>query len=101
MHREHHHIVKPQVYIAVAVALYIFTVLTVWVAGIDLGKIANTVIALLIASVKASLVALFFMHFKYENKILWLMITIPLFLLVVLIALPLVDALTRGGYFGM
>gem|GEM_PF-6469344 len=48
-HKEH--IVKPPVYVAVAVALYILTVITVWAAEIDLGKILNTIIALSIASV--------------------------------------------------
>jgi len=95
------HIVKPPVYVAVAVALYILTVITVWAAGIDLGKILNTIIALSIASVKASLVALFFMHLKYESKLLWFMILIPLFLLLILLALPILDVITRAGYFGM
>ncbi len=97
---EKEHIVKPPVYIGVAVALWILTFVTVWAAGIDLGKVMNTIIALSIASVKASLVALFFMHLKYESKLLWFMITIPLFLLAILLALPLVDVLTRAGYFG-
>lgn len=97
---EKEHIVKPPVYIGVAVALWILTFITVWAAGIDLGKVMNTVIALSIASLKASLVALFFMHLKYESKLLWFMIAIPLLLLVILLALPLVDVLTRAGYFG-
>ncbi|MEO0139005.1 MAG: cytochrome C oxidase subunit IV family protein [candidate division WOR-3 bacterium] len=98
-HKEH--IVTPPVYLAVAIALYILTFITVWAAGIDLGKITNTIIALSIASVKASLVALFFMHLKYESKLLWFMITIPLLLLLILLALPIIDVLTRAGYFGM
>ena len=95
------HIVKPPVYIAVAVALYILTFITVWAAGIDLGKILNTIIALSIASFKASLVALFFMHLKYESKLLWFMILIPIIILLILLALPIVDVITRAGYFGM
>lgn len=102
MKNEHkEHIVKPPVYVAVAVALYILTFITVWAAWIDLGKILNTIIALSIASFKASLVALFFMHLKYESKLLWFMILIPLFLLLILLALPIVDVITRAGYFGM
>jgi len=95
------HIVKPPVYLAVAVALYILTVITVWAAWIDLGKILNTIIALSIASFKASLVALFFMHLKYESKLLWFMILIPIIILLILLALPIVDVITRAGYFGM
>jgi cytochrome c oxidase subunit 4 len=98
-HKEH--IVNPLVYLAVAAALYILTFITVWAAGIDLGKILNTIIALSIASVKASLVALFFMHLKYESKLLWFMILIPLILLLILLALPILDVITRAGYFGM
>lgn len=98
-HKEH--IVKPPVYMAVAVALYILTVITVLAAWIDLGKILNTIIALSIASFKASLVALFFMHLKYESKLLWFMILIPIIILLILLALPIVDVITRAGYFGM
>jgi len=98
-HKEH--IVKPPVYVAVAVALYILTFITVWAAGIDLGKILNTIIALSIASVKASLVALFFMHLKYESKLLWFMILIPIIILLILLTLPILDVITRAGYFGM
>jgi cytochrome c oxidase subunit 4 len=98
-HKEH--IVKPPVYLAVAVALYILTVITVLAAWIDLGKILNTIIALSIASFKASLVALFFMHLKYESKLLWLMILIPIIILLILLALPILDVITRAGYFGM
>lgn len=98
-HKEH--IVKPPVYFAVAVALYILTLITVWAAGIDLGKILNTIIALSIASVKASLVALFFMHLKYESKLLWFMILIPIILLLILLTLPILDVINRAGYFGM
>ena len=58
-HKEH--IVTPPVYVAVALELYVFTFITVWAAYIDLGKVLNTIIALSIASIKASLVALFFM----------------------------------------
>lgn len=98
-HKEH--IVKPPVYLAVAVALYILTVITVLAAWIDLGKILNTIIALSIASFKASLVALFFMHLRYESKLLWLMILIPIIILLILLALPILDVITRAGYFGM
>ncbi len=52
--------------IAVFVALLLLTVVTVLVSYVDLG-LWNAVVALLIASVKASLVALFFMHLKGER----------------------------------
>lgn len=56
----------PKVYAAVLAALLVLTVITVAAAGVDFGE-WNIVIALLIASVKGSLVALFFMHLKNDK----------------------------------
>lgn len=61
-----HPITGPKVYVKVLVALLVLTVITVAAAGIDFGPY-NTVIALIIATLKASLVALFFMHLRYEK----------------------------------
>ena len=44
--------------------------ITVLVSYVDLGMM-NVVVALLIASVKASLVALVFMHLKSEDRLVW------------------------------
>lgn len=56
----------PKTYAAVLGALLVLTVITVGAAYFDFGSM-NTVIALVIASVKASLVALFFMHLKNDK----------------------------------
>ncbi|EQA45071.1 caa(3)-type oxidase, subunit IV [Leptospira broomii serovar Hurstbridge str. 5399] len=61
-----HHLISIQTYSIVFAALIIGTILTVWVAGIDFGA-ANTVIAMLVATIKASLVLAYFMHLKYDN----------------------------------
>jgi cytochrome c oxidase subunit 4 len=53
--------------LATASALLALTAITVTVAHIDLGQ-ANVVLALGIASAKATLVALFFMHLRYEHR---------------------------------
>lgn len=53
------------------VALIVLTIVTVKIAKVDFGSIAvNIGIALLIASVKALLVALYFMHLKWEEKLI-------------------------------
>jgi cytochrome c oxidase subunit 4 len=65
VHAEHG---GPKVYTRNLIALLILTVITVAAAGFDFGS-ANVVIALGIASLKASLVALFFMHLRWEKKI--------------------------------
>jgi cytochrome c oxidase subunit 4 len=93
-HQGEHHIVGNTVYITVWVALMIFTGITVWVARHDFG-VFNIVIALGIASVKASIVALFFMHLKYEDKLTWTFAVYPLFLLALLIGLTATDVFFR------
>ena len=66
-HTEHSHAVtSPKVYAGVLAALLVLTGLTVTAAGIDFGAY-NTVIALIIATMKASLVALFFMHLRHDK----------------------------------
>jgi cytochrome c oxidase subunit 4 len=49
-------------------ALMVLTVLTVTVRSIDLGANLNLAIAMLIATVKAVLVCMFFMHLRYDNR---------------------------------
>jgi cytochrome c oxidase subunit 4 len=83
-HGEQGHVVPVSTFFKVLVALLILTVLTVAVAQINLGK-WNIVGALVVASLKASLVILIFMHGKYENKILWTYIVIPFVLLAIMI----------------
>jgi cytochrome c oxidase subunit 4 len=68
-HDAHHgpgHIVSPPILIATGLALLVLTVVTVAVAGIDLGE-ANIYVALAIAVLKGSLVALFFMHLRWDR----------------------------------
>lgn len=62
-HEEHHHVTPLWVLVAVIVALLALTVITVLVAMAT----PNLVLAMLIATVKASLVALFFMHLYWDK----------------------------------
>ncbi len=82
-------------YFFVWLALLLLTVLTWWVSYIQLG-LMNATVALVIASVKASLVALFFMHLRYENKLVWAFALFPLGFLMLIIGGTLVDVLYRG-----
>ncbi|MFO0416977.1 MAG: cytochrome C oxidase subunit IV family protein [Pseudomonadota bacterium] len=83
-HEEHGHVVPVSTFFKVLVALLILTVITVLAAQVDLGK-WNIAGALVIASIKASLVILVFMHGKYENRIIWTYILIPFILLAIMI----------------
>ncbi|MEJ5369276.1 MAG: cytochrome C oxidase subunit IV family protein [Bryobacteraceae bacterium] len=64
---EHAHpITGPKTYALVLLALLILTVITVQASYFDFGA-WNTVVALLIASAKGSLVALYFMHLRHDK----------------------------------
>ena len=70
----HHHVSSSAMFLNVLLALLVLTIVTVGASRIDFGP-ANMLIAMLIASVKASLVILFFMHVKWDtaiNKIVFL-----------------------------
>jgi cytochrome c oxidase subunit 4 len=89
------HVVPRRVYYAVFVALLVLTAITTTVAFVDLGP-WNTVVALGIAFLKATLVALFFMHVKYSPRLTQIVVAGGLFWLVILIALTLSDFVSRG-----
>lgn len=78
------HIIPPSVSTTILVVLLILTGVTVAVAGIDFGKM-NIIVAMAIASVKAALVIVFFMHGLHESKILWTYILIPFVLVIIMI----------------
>lgn len=78
-------------YLGIFGALIVGTIITVWVAmGIDLGRPGNIALGIIIACVKASLVALFFMHLKFESKLIWGAALLPLvlFLIIVFALMP-------------
>jgi cytochrome c oxidase subunit IV len=68
-----HHDVAKEVrkYLLVFGALMIGTILTVWASYFDFGHGLNIVVALIIATVKAGLVAGFFMHLIDERKLIY------------------------------
>ncbi len=51
----------------------------------------------LMAGIKAAMVALYYMHLKYEGKLLWAVIIFPLILVVVMISGFLPDAASPYG----
>ncbi len=81
-------------YIIVWASLIVLTAVTWMVSYLHLG-LFNPVVALLIASIKASLVALFFMHLRKENELVWAFALFPLGFLMLIIMGTLVDMLFR------
>ena len=88
------HIVSPKVYIGIFLSLMVLTAATVAAAYVNLGPF-NIVIALAIASVKATLVVLYFMHARYSPKRTHMVIIAAVFWLAVMLALTLSDYATR------
>ncbi len=67
--------------------LIVLTGLTVGVSYVDFGVMGGIVVALAIATVKASLVALFFMHLKDEVRSINVVIIFPCILMIIMIAI--------------
>jgi len=82
-------------YVAIWVALLVGTLVTYEAAFLDLGQF-NAAVALTIATIKATLVALFFMHVKgASEKLTKLVVFAALFFLMILLALTMTDYATR------
>ena len=91
-------------YIGVFLILVVGTILTYFVATIDLDWIfpgANTLVALLIAFTKMTFVILFFMHVRWQSKLIWLSAVAGFFWMAIMFAYTMQDYLTRStGMFG-
>ena len=74
--------------------LMFLTFITVYVAQFDFGAL-NVPIALLVASIKAGVVSLHFMHLKHEDGLTWVFASYPIFLLFLLIAFTATDMFSR------
>ena len=90
-----HHIVPTRIYYVIFGLLILCTYLTVQVAYLDLG-IFNSIVALGIASFKAAIVVLYFMHVKYSPRLTWLVVIGGVFWLGILLVFTISDYITRG-----
>lgn len=81
-------------YIIVWAVLLVMTAVTVWVSFFNLG-LWNAGVALAIASFKAALVALYFMHLRHEIKLVLGFALFPLLILALIIVGTLTDTLYR------
>jgi cytochrome c oxidase subunit 4 len=90
------HIASAKLYIGVWVALMCLTATTAAVSWIELGPF-NVVLALVIATSKMLLVALFFMGVKYISQKMTIVVIIAgLFWLFILLSLSLMDYMSRS-----
>jgi len=95
-----HHIVSPATYLIIILTLMALTGITVWAAFIDLQQF-NIVVALAIATGKATLVVLFFMHAKYSPRRTQLVIIAGIFWLAILLFMTMSDYISRVDYRGL
>ena len=94
-HTPHVHVTPLSTYIFVFLALAAGTLLTWYASTVDLGW-WNTPVALLIATVKAVLVILFFMHVIHSTRLTWVIVIASFLWLGTLFVLTFSDYLTRA-----
>ncbi len=86
-----------KMYIAIGASLFVFTAITVAVNQVHLAIPAAITVALIIASIKGSMVASVFMHLSHERKWIYgaLLLTVLFFL--VLMSVPLFTQMDNIG----
>jgi cytochrome c oxidase subunit 4 len=89
------HIVPRRTYYLIFAALLVLTAVTVAVAFLDVGPL-NTIAAMSIASIKATLIVLYFMHARYGSRLVWVFLGCGIMWLGVLLALIMSDYVSRG-----
>ena len=97
-HANEPHVLPLSIYLGIGSVLIFLTVVTVYVSFIDFGSY-NLLIAMFIAGVKASLVALYFMHLKYDNKLYLIFFLTALLFLATFIVITMYDTLRRGDIY--
>ena len=88
---DHHHVDidrQVKIYVTVFVALMALTLITVAVSYLHLPPVAAIGVALLVATIKGSLVACYFMHLIAEKKLIYAVLILTVAFFVVLLALP-------------
>jgi len=89
-----YHLSPFSLYLKVIITLFILTFLTVWVAQFDFGFM-NTFVAMLIATIKATIVLAFFMHLKYDGKLYPAIVVTAVFFVFILYLFTEIDIVTR------
>jgi cytochrome c oxidase subunit IV len=85
-----------RIYISVFVALMVLTIVTVAISRYHLPVPIAVTVALLVATIKGSLVACYFMHLISEKKLIYAVLLITVFFFIALLALPILTV--SNGY---
>jgi cytochrome c oxidase subunit IV len=89
------HIVSVRVYVIIFLVLLVGTALTVFAAFLNFPWQLNTIVAMTIATTKATFVVLYFMHVRYSSRLVWVIVASALFWMGILFALTFSDYWTR------
>jgi cytochrome c oxidase subunit 4 len=85
-----------RIYITVFVALMVLTIITVAISYLHLPIAAAVSVALLVATIKGSLVACYFMHLISEKKLIYAVLLLTIVFFAALLSLP---AITHSNGF--
>jgi cytochrome c oxidase subunit 4 len=89
-----HHVIPQKIYYLVFVTLLCLTLITVDVAFYNFGFL-NIYLAMAIATLKALMVVLYFMHVRYSSRLTWIFVGAGVFWLLILFILTFADYITR------
>jgi len=87
----HVHVVPPKVLLVVYGALLLLTIITVEVTNFELGN-WNVWVALLVALIKAGVVALYFMHLRWDSPFNAICLIAALFFVCIFIGIAVLDS---------
>ena len=90
----HHEPMGYGLYFLTWFSLLVLTAITVTAAGFDFGRM-SIVVALVIATIKAGVVVAWFMHLKFEAKLIHIMLLLTIVTLVIFIGLTFTDTSFR------
>jgi cytochrome c oxidase subunit 4 len=87
----HVHVVPPKVLLAVYGVLLLLTIITVEVTNFEMGN-WNVWVALLVALIKAGVVALYFMHLRWDSPFNAICLIAALFFVCIFIGIAVLDS---------
>jgi len=88
------HIVDTKTVLVILALLIVLTFVTVAASHYNFGAL-NFVVAIGIATLKAAIVATYFMHLKFEGRVIWMYVAYPIILIAILISSTVSDYATR------
>ena len=88
---DHVHVVPPKLLLAVYGVLLVLTLITVKVTDFELGNF-NVWVALTVALIKASVVALYFMHLRWDSPFNGIILIAALFFVTIFIGVAVLDS---------